>query len=149
MIVVAGVIVGGAVVGIVAGHDDSPYDDHSDYSDAAERERRRREAQRKADAERKKAAREAARRELDDVISRNVKSFEAQNGLKVATVVGATDCAFRDFESDMEPMTESAKQAIQDDVAKGLKRKIEDEAKKIREIDMIVSAINMKMLGGK
>jgi len=144
MIVVAGVIAGVVVGAAAVGHDD--YSDHSDYSDAAERERRRREAQRKADKQRRAAARDEARRELDGLIQKSVRSFEARQGVSVDTCVGASDCSFKDFDEDMQPMTDSAHEAIKLQVGSDIQRRVVEEKERIKQIDRVIQRINEHIL---
>ena len=128
-------------------YNDSHYD-HSDYNDAAERKKAE-EKQRRMREEEEKRRREEARRELDDTIRRSVESFENSTGVCPKKIVTSQECSFENFQSDMEPMDSSAKKAVNEEIAVELSRNIEDEKKKIEEIDKLIVQINSKMLNDK
>lgn len=147
-IIIAGVIGGIVVIG-AANHDDhSDYNDWHDYSDFAERTRREREAKKRAAEQRRKQRIAEARENLGAVIDQNVTVFENQNEVQLNKRIDASDCSFVDFDTDMQPLDNAAQKAINKQVGKALKEKLDEEKAEIAEINQVLAALNKTVLNG-
>lgn len=147
-IIIAGVIGGIVIIG-AANHDDhSDYNDWHDYSDFAERTRREREAKKRAAEQRRKQRIAEARENLGAVIDQNVTVFENQNEVQLNKRIDASDCSFVDFDTDMQPLDNAAQKAINKQVGKALKEKLDEEKAEIAEINQVLAALNKTVLNG-
>lgn len=147
-IVIAGII-GGVVAGvggIIANYDD--HSDHSDYSDYEVKRRQAEEEARKREEEIRRQRVMEARIYFNEVIRRNVSSFENREGVKLELESPLTSdaCSFSDFEQDMKPLDDAAKKAIKTQVAKDLLDSIEEDERKLKELDSLIQAVNERIL---
>ena len=120
--------------------DDVPDDREYDYGEACRRlahGRAKRAA--KLRAEKSRIARAKSR--LDDAISRAIQGFTRRERVPIETIVTAEKCKFKDFKSDMQPMTRQVMAAIPKQVAPELLKEIGDAERRLEELEALFQGV--------
>ena len=118
----------------------SPDDDDSPRGfsrGAAARGRARRQA--KLRAERNRLAK--AKERLNEAIKRSVQVFIRAWGIAMSKLVTAEKCKFKDFKTDMQPMTHQVEAAIPTQVASELLKEIGDAERQLEELEILLQGI--------
>ena len=147
-IVIAGII-GGVVGGTIAAGKASMHGDYSAHSAYSDYENRRRIAEQNARKQRnaeERQRRNEARTHLDEIIESKVSSFENREGVSGIERVSIAECGFKDFNEDMKPMNDSAKKVIHDQVASELRKAIQQDQERLKELDELIQTVNERIL---
>ena len=86
-------------------------------------------------AEKNRIARAKSR--LNDEISRAIQGFTRRERVSIETVVTAEKCKFKDFKTDMQPMTRQVEAAISTQVAS----EIGDAERELEELETLLQGI--------